>query len=88
MSVYDPYKYLLTNEVENKANRFVTKSRSLREYVNEIEKLKRTLGEVQSLPILVPMNFFVIDCHKINEVSISIYCILLSFNLSSKLDFV
>ncbi len=69
MSVYDPFKYLLTADSENRANRFVTKSRSLREYVAEIERLKKSASDLQSLPLLVPLNLFVIDCQKINEVS-------------------
>lgn len=69
VSVYEPYKYLLSKEADISVAKFISKERPLREYVREIEKLKTMGSQVASLPIFVPMHLFLFDCHKINKVS-------------------
>jgi hypothetical protein len=48
--------------------RFISRDRSLREYVREIDKLRKIAGEVASRAVLVPMHFFMLDCTRINQV--------------------
>ena len=67
-STYDPYKYLLTREVDKYFDKFVNKERTLREYVKEIEKLKRMASEIASLPVFIPMHLFLLDCTNFNQV--------------------
>ena len=68
-SVYNPYKYLIAVETENKVKKFISKERPLREYRNEIEKLKKLISAVGSLPVTIPMHLFYLDCNHINQVN-------------------
>ena len=66
--VYEPYKYLLSNDADRFVEKFISKERSLRENVKEIEKLKKMASEIGSMPVFVPMNLFLLDCNGINKV--------------------
>ncbi|ESO88893.1 hypothetical protein LOTGIDRAFT_125424 [Lottia gigantea] len=66
-TVYEPYKYLLSTDSDQTVHKFISKERPLRMYVQEIEKLRRMISEVGSLPVLVPMHLFHLDCTNINE---------------------
>ncbi|XP_065937642.1 dynein axonemal heavy chain 3 isoform X7 [Magallana gigas] len=66
-SVYNPYKYLISVETENKVKKFISKDRPLREYRQEIEKLKKLIDAVGSLPVTIPMHLFYLDCNHINQ---------------------
>ena len=61
----------MSDDSKTKVQRFIQRDKSLREYVNEIEKLKKLKSEVASLPVLIPMHLFLLDCTKINEVYLS-----------------
>ncbi|XP_023932407.1 dynein heavy chain 3, axonemal [Lingula anatina] len=65
--VYEPYKYLLSKEADRQVEKFISKERALREYVREIEKLKKMAWEVGSFPVYVPMHLFLLDCSGINQ---------------------
>ena len=66
--MYRPYRHLLQKDSEKFVDKFISKERSLPEYVREIEKLKKMTSNLASLPVLVPMHFFLLDCQKINQV--------------------
>ncbi|XP_069141245.1 dynein axonemal heavy chain 3-like isoform X4 [Argopecten irradians] len=66
-AVYEPYKYLLSVEMVQKIQKFVGRERPLREYVKEIEILKKKASEIGSLPVFIPMHFFLLDCNHINK---------------------
>ena len=68
--MYDPYRYLFAKETDHKVEKFVSRDRSLREYTMEIEKVKTMASEVASLPVFVPMHFFLLDCTQLNQVNI------------------
>ena len=78
-NAYDPYKYLFAKETDQIVQKFVSRDRSLREYSKEIEKLKAMASEVASLPVFIPMHFFLLDCTELNQVNITImfacYCV-------------
>ena len=76
-SVYNPYKYLIAVETENKVKKFISKERPLREYRNEIEKLKKLISAVGSLPVTIPMHLFYLDCNHINQVNMHTAYVLL-----------
>lgn len=59
----------MSDDSKAKVQKFIQRDKSLREYVNEIEKLKKLKSEVASLPVLIPMHLFLLDCTKINKVS-------------------
>ncbi|CAH1783206.1 unnamed protein product, partial [Owenia fusiformis] len=67
VEVYEPYTYLLKNATDKYYEKFITKDKSLREYMKEIEKLKKTADEIGSLPVYVPMHLFRLDCHGLNS---------------------
>ena len=48
--------------------KFINKDHPLREYVEAIEKLKTMASEINSLPVFVPMHFFLLDCSGFNQV--------------------
>ena len=58
----------MSDESKAKVQKFLQRDKSLREYVTEIEKLKKLKSEVASLPVLIPMHLFLLDCTKINKV--------------------
>ncbi|XP_041348477.1 dynein heavy chain 3, axonemal-like isoform X2 [Gigantopelta aegis] len=66
-TVYDRYKYLLSRDAEATIQKFISKDRSLSEYMREIEKLKLVASEVGSLPVFVPMHLFLLDCNQLNQ---------------------
>ncbi|XP_055958183.1 dynein axonemal heavy chain 3 [Patella vulgata] len=66
-TVYEPYKYLLSNEADQTVHKFISRERPLRTYVQEIEKLRKMVSEVGSLPVLVPMHLFHLNCDHINK---------------------
>ncbi|XP_067685210.1 dynein axonemal heavy chain 3-like [Haliotis asinina] len=66
-STYEPYKYLLSTNADTFTNKFVSRDHSLREYVREIEKLKKMASEIGSLPVLIPMHLFLLNCTHINK---------------------
>ena len=68
--MYEPYKFLLTKGADVQVEKFISKERPLREYVQEIEKMKKMASEIASLPVYVPMHLFLLDCTHFNEVSI------------------
>ena len=59
---------LLSPETDEHIQKFVSRERPLREYVKEIEKMKNMASEIASLPVYVPMHFFLLDCTGINLV--------------------
>lgn len=73
-SVYKPYMLLLSNDIDRYVEKFISKERPLREYVREIERMKKMASEIASLPVYVPMHFFMLDCNGINAVK---YCNIL-----------
>jgi dynein heavy chain len=68
-SVYKPYQYLLSKDTWRNMEKFITKGNPLRDYVREIEKLKKMASEVASLPVFIPMHLFMLNCEQINAVS-------------------
>ena len=66
--MYDPYKYLFSKDADLIVHKFISKDRSLREYVKEIEKLKHMASDVGSLPVFIPMHLFLLDCNSLNQV--------------------
>lgn len=81
-SVYNPYKYLISVETENKVKKFISKDRPLREYRHEIEKLKKLIDAVGSLPVTIPMHLFYLDCNHINQVGLGLWVLLLWFTFA------
>ena len=58
------------------------KDRRLVDYRKKIDFLKKLISEIIVMPKNVPMNLFLIDCSKLNQVRMFTYCaiiILLSF---------
>ncbi|XP_071815449.1 dynein axonemal heavy chain 3-like isoform X3 [Apostichopus japonicus] len=66
-SFYKPYSYLLSRTSDQKVARFISKEQHLRDYVREIEKLKKMSSEICSFPEFVPMNLFWVDCERVNK---------------------
>ena len=66
--VYAPYAYLLKASSDQQVEKFVSKEQHLRDYVREIEKLKKMADEVALFPLWVPMHLFQLDCNNINSV--------------------
>ncbi|XP_041458176.1 dynein heavy chain 3, axonemal-like isoform X7 [Lytechinus variegatus] len=65
--VYAPYAYLLKSSSDSQVEKFVSKDQHLRDYVREIEKLKKMAAEVGLFPLNVPMHLFQLDCTDINS---------------------
>ncbi|KAK7495478.1 hypothetical protein BaRGS_00013176, partial [Batillaria attramentaria] len=66
-TVYDPYKYLFTKGTDQVVQKFISRDRSLHDYANEIERLKTMASEIGSLPVYIPMHFFLLDCSHLNQ---------------------
>ncbi|XP_076448252.1 dynein axonemal heavy chain 3-like [Babylonia areolata] len=66
-SVYEPYKYLFSKDTDQAVQKFVSRDRSLREYTAQIERLKTMASEIGSLPVFIPMHFFLLDCSNFNQ---------------------
>ena len=69
ISTYKPYQYLLTKQADETIHKYITKGRSLKEFVKEIERLKTMAHEISCLPPYAPMHFYWIDCTKLHKVS-------------------
>ncbi|KAL3852322.1 hypothetical protein ACJMK2_015979 [Sinanodonta woodiana] len=67
VSVYEPYKHLLSYEADEKVKKFISRDRPLREYVKEIERLKKMASDIASFPVYIPMHFFLLDCTEFNQ---------------------
>lgn len=67
---YDYYKYINSVSVIEDIDKFLKKDRSLKDYQRKIEYIKNFLNKVAYLPINIPMNLYLIDCSKINQVSL------------------
>ncbi|KAK3779700.1 hypothetical protein RRG08_013655 [Elysia crispata] len=65
--VYKRYAYLFKKETVMEVQKFINKDHPLREYVEAIEKLKTMASEINSLPVFVPMHFFLLDCSGFNQ---------------------
>ena len=65
---YTPYAYIYSSDTEAKIQKFISRERTLPDYIDRIETLKRMISEVGSLPVFVPMHFFLLDCSKLNQV--------------------
>ena len=66
---YEPFTYLLSPEADRFTDKFISRKKPLTDYVVQIEKLKDMASRIGSLPVLVPMHFFLLDCtvlHKVN----------------------
>ena len=70
-STYEKFQYLLTKNSDTQVDKFIKRDKPLREYVKEIERLKGMASAIGSLPVLVPMHFFLLDCSKINQVKMT-----------------
>ncbi|KAH3881436.1 hypothetical protein DPMN_005362, partial [Dreissena polymorpha] len=66
-SIYEPYKHLLSVEADRKVDKFLSRDRTLREYTQEIEKLRTMESDIRSFPVLVPMHLFLLDCSHFNQ---------------------
>ncbi|XP_064605237.1 dynein axonemal heavy chain 3-like isoform X2 [Liolophura sinensis] len=66
-SVYEPYHDLLSKETDVRVEKFISLEHPLRNYVREIERLKLMASEIASLPVYVPMHFFLVDCSHLNQ---------------------
>ena len=71
--MYKPYVVLLSPDIDRQIEKFISRERPLREYVKEIERMKNMASEIASLPVYVPMHFFLLDCTGINMVSTTVY---------------
>ncbi|ELT89912.1 hypothetical protein CAPTEDRAFT_157693, partial [Capitella teleta] len=67
MFVYKPYQYLLSRDADGSMKKFVSKGKPLKDYVREIEKLKKMASEIASFPVYIPMHLFLLNCRQINE---------------------
>ena len=65
---YKAYHYLLSADADTQVEKFIKRERPLRDYTREIVKLKEMASQVGSLPVYVPMHFFLLDCSRINQV--------------------
>lgn len=60
--------YLLKKESMQHANKFISREKPLREYVKELEKYKTMISGISSLPVYVPLNFYLLDCSRFHKV--------------------
>ena len=72
METYQPYQYLLTKQADDTIKRYIAKEKSLKDFVKEIERLKKMAHEISCLPPYAPMHFYWIDCTKLHQVYIYI----------------
>ena len=66
--VYDPFRYINSNESEQDIQEFIEKEKSLSNFRSKIDFFKQLMSEISLLPLRVPMNLFLIDCSKLNQV--------------------
>ena len=65
---YDPFTYLLSHDADKFVDKFISREKPLHEYVKQVEKLKDMASRIGSLPELVPMHFFLLDCTVLHKV--------------------
>lgn len=68
-STYTAFNYLITNDCVNDVERLLKKERHIKDYRKMLDYLKHLVGQITLLPLKVPMNLFLIDCSKINQVN-------------------
>jgi len=68
VSIYEPYQYLLTKHADDTINKYISKGRSLREFIKEIERLKDMAHKICCLPPYAPMHFYLVDCTRLHQV--------------------
>ena len=69
MAKYEPYKYVNSSECETDIEKFLRKDRSLKEYRKKIDYLLSYIDDMSLFPLQVPMNLFLVDCSKLNQVN-------------------
>jgi len=79
-STYSPFKYLLSNDCENDVEKFLKKERSIKECKKQLDHLLSFKDKAYDLSAYVPMNLYLIDCTKINEVMFVVVFSYLKFN--------
>lgn len=67
--MYEPYKYLLSKHADDTIEKYINKSKSLREFVKEIDRLKKMADEISKLPPYAPMHLYWIDCTRLHKVN-------------------
>ncbi len=67
-AVYEAYLPLLSQEIDKQIERFTSQEHPLKDYVRDVERMKKMASDVASLPVYIPMHFFLLDCTRINEV--------------------
>ncbi|KAF6040218.1 hypothetical protein EB796_001432 [Bugula neritina] len=67
VSIYEPYQYLLTKHADDTINKYISKGRSLREFIKEIERLKDMAHKICCLPPYAPMHFYLVDCTRLHQ---------------------
>ena len=78
--MYDKYVHLLKSEAVRKVEKFIGRQRGLPSYVKEIDSLKGMASSLASMPIYVPMNFFLLNCDNINKVCDEMLYLVLLLN--------
>ena len=68
LTKYEPYKYVNSNECELDIEKFLRKDKSLKEYRKKIDYLLSYINDISLFPLQVPMNLFLVDCSKLNQV--------------------
>ena len=66
--MYEPLRYLLTDESDNATMRFTAVDRHLLEYGRELQKVYDLSKMAASMDLFIPMELFTLDCTEINEV--------------------
>ncbi|XP_067934548.1 dynein axonemal heavy chain 3-like [Watersipora subatra] len=66
-STYNQYEYLLSKQADETIHRYIQKGRSLKDFVKEIERLKKMAHDVSCLPPYAPMHFYWIDCTQLHK---------------------
>ena len=67
-SAYKAYEYILSIKSQEETDLFLIKDRRLPDFRKKIDYLKALISQIVVMPINVPMNLFLIDCSKLNEV--------------------
>ena len=78
-ATYDEFKYLNSNECVRDVDEFVQRAAiDLREYKKKLEFFNAFNEKIARLPQQIPMNFFLVDCAKLNEVASSFFSYLIN----------
>ena len=67
--MYEPLHYLLSRESDARTTKFVSVQRELAEYERELQQLYSLSGAAASMDLRIPMELFLLDCARLNEVS-------------------